>query len=118
MDPEDFRTILHATGADLWDLIDGALSFAALHHPRELQSRRDHIIEHVDSLTTEALGKTPAQLDITVDVADVVKDPTSSPEAEKETFPEGSNVDDANYDKLRCNILAIKMYLDEPEEVS
>jgi len=50
MDPEDFRTILHATGADLWDVIDGALSFAALHHPRELQSRRDHIIEHVDSL--------------------------------------------------------------------
>lgn len=47
MDMDDFRTILEASGVDIWTLIDTAVLVASLEHGHELKQRRDGIVERL-----------------------------------------------------------------------
>ncbi|KAK1299545.1 putative mediator of RNA polymerase II transcription subunit 26c [Acorus calamus] len=52
MDLDDLRSILTNGGLDVWDLIDAAVSVAAMDHPNELRSRRDGIVERLFAPTS------------------------------------------------------------------
>lgn len=47
MDREDLRSVLTATGVDLWTLIETAISVAAAEHGAELRLRRDGFVERL-----------------------------------------------------------------------
>ncbi|CAL0305300.1 unnamed protein product [Lupinus luteus] len=50
MDSEEFRSILEASGVDVWSLIDTAIVVAATDSGEELKRRRDGIIERLYSV--------------------------------------------------------------------
>lgn len=54
MDLDDVTAVLRQTGADLWGLIDAAISLAARDHGRELRARRDGIVERLYLATVAA----------------------------------------------------------------
>ncbi|AES72781.1 putative transcription regulator IWS1 family [Medicago truncatula] len=55
MDLDDFRSILHTAGVDVWMFIDTAISVAAQDNAGELKRRRDGIVERLYAASTEGI---------------------------------------------------------------
>ncbi|XP_065875234.1 probable mediator of RNA polymerase II transcription subunit 26c [Euphorbia lathyris] len=54
MDIDDFRSILHSSGVDVWTFIDTAIAVASLDFGSELKHKRDKIVEMLYASTSSA----------------------------------------------------------------
>ncbi|KAK3118478.1 hypothetical protein QOZ80_9BG0699920 [Eleusine coracana subsp. coracana] len=129
MDGEDqrLRRALAAFGGDVWALADAALAAAARDRPEELRARRDGIVERLYAAAgcSNCDGRPPraalAAAGLEEDEEAVAAALSPEPEAEVDADREeeadelggGDDVDDAG---LESKILAIRDFLEDPEQ--
>lgn len=126
MDPEDLRSVLRTTGVDLWTLIETAIAVAAAEHGRELKARRDGIVEKLYSLADGRCqncdGKMTALRSKESSSPAGKRWQSKEKEEEKEIgeHEEEDEEEERDYraiDDEQSKVLAIKDFLDDPDQV-
>lgn len=123
------RRALAAFGGDVWDLVDAALAAAARDSPGDLRARRDGIVQRLyagaarcrncDADATPA----PAQPRKANDAVAAAASPAAAASAfpaspEQEVDADGlDDVDDAADAGMESKILAIRDFLEDPDQV-
>lgn len=123
MDPEDLRSVLRTTGVDLWTLIETAIAVAAAEHGRELKARRDGIVERLYSLADGRCQNCDGKMEVSGlkgSSSPVGKRwPLKGKEEEVDEHEEEDEDEGRNYrsmDDEQTKILAIKDFLDDPDQ--
>ncbi|KAH0451644.1 hypothetical protein IEQ34_018943 [Dendrobium chrysotoxum] len=123
MDPEDLRSVLRTTGVDLWTLIETAIAVAAAEHGRELKARRDGIVERLYSRADGRCQNCDGKMEVSRlkgSSSPVGKRwPLKGKEEEVDEHEEEDEDEGRNYrsmDDEQTKILAIKDFLDDPDQ--
>lgn len=120
MDLDEFRSILSNSKANIWEIIDAAITLASTDYPRELKHRRDAIVQR---LYTPPLLQQPK---ITVDNGggESPLTPQSVPQDDDDDNgnDDGDNEEEADpygglFDDEQTKILTIKQQLEDPHQV-
>ncbi|KAL0908322.1 hypothetical protein M5K25_022812 [Dendrobium thyrsiflorum] len=123
MDPEDLRSVLRTTGVDLWTLIETAIAVAAAEHGRELKARRDGIVERLYSRADGRCQNCDGKMEVSRlkgSSSPVGKRwPLKGKQEEVDEHEEEDEDEGRNYrsmDDEQTKILAIKDFLDDPDQ--
>lgn len=123
MDPEDLRSVLRTTGVDLWTLIETAIAVAAAEHGRELKARRDGIVERLYSRADGRCQNCDGKMEVSRlkgSSSPVGKRwPLKGKQEEVDEHEEDDEDEGRNYrsmDDEQTKILAIKDFLDDPDQ--
>jgi hypothetical protein len=108
-------------GGDVWGLVDAALAAAARDSPAELRARRDGIVQRLDAGAARCRNcdapPPPAQPNGAVAAAAPAVAAAASPASPDEEVDEDGLDDDEADAGVESKILAIRDFLEDPDQV-
>lgn len=107
MDLDEFRSILSNSTADVWEIIDAAITVAATDFAGEFRNRRDGIVEKLYTQRCSNCDRNKVNDDLLLTPQSVGEDDDND-----EVDPYGGLFDDEH-----AKILRIKEQLEDPHQV-
>ncbi|KAM0039471.1 putative transcription regulator IWS1 family [Helianthus debilis subsp. tardiflorus] len=122
MDLDEFRSILKNSGADVWEIIDAAVTLAATDYAGELKHRRDGIVERLYAQPCRNCDVNPVEQNgvvrtVTTEVDDDRRESPLTPQSvpledeDEELDPYAGLFDDE-----QARVLRIKEQLEDPQQ--